>query len=407
MSEIQTILENQNKINETDYTGIGQKSKISTQVLIRPSTKIDNENIIHSGKPDQKHQSTTFENSNNSHLAQMPERDEDRISTESSPKNQTSPPGRQIENLIEKIYKEKSEDDIHQQVQEAIKLRDRLLMDEGNLQMSKDEYKTYFNPNIDWRQQNTGNCVSVAELDAARHNPFFEVLVRTSMHKLPDNSWKVKIPLLDPNGEVISITPEELLPQNNPMFMKGFWKLKPTSGPEGLQVLEAALMKKQFGSVDRQKAEGSTEDLYLLLGENAVKKELVFQTHDSTTGAWDKAPIEEYLKNYNINSDIAVAIEGRPFHKQSSIDRFLSWMSGSIKVKKGSFRFIIPYHGYSIQEVDPDKRKITLANAHNTKKPFRLTFSQFEEHFDNLLAARIDFANLIKNMKTFLPLAKN
>src|SRR3989344_3647419 len=114
-------------------------------------------------------------------------------------------------------------------------------------------------------------------------SPNFEMMVRSSMKRLPDGSWQVKVPLLSEEAKLITITPEDLLPQKNEQFLKAKRKgdiipdlrrrLMPLKGKEGLQVLEAAYMKSEFGKVDRLAAEGGIAQhaLLSLVGENFQK----------------------------------------------------------------------------------------------------------------------------------------
>jgi hypothetical protein len=100
------------------------------------------------------------------------------------------------------------------------------------------------------------------------HSPHFELMMRTSLKRLKNGSWEVKIPLMDPNGQTITITQKEIMAQWNPnlknpkKIIQGYGQdlirpmLSPMNANEGYRVLEAAFIKHKFGKVDRAAAEG-------------------------------------------------------------------------------------------------------------------------------------------------------
>jgi hypothetical protein len=65
---------------------------------------------------------------------------------------------------------------------------------------------------------------------------------------------------------------------------------------------------------------------------------------------------------------------------------------------KGTLKFFVPGHAYSISKVDHKKEEIVLANPWDTKKPIVLTFDQFKSTFSTFQAARLDTPNMIKNL---------
>lgn len=67
---------------------------------------------------------------------------------------------------------------------------------------------------------------------------------------------------------------------------------------------------------------------------------------------------------------------------------------------KGTRKFFVPGHAYSISEVEPENKMITLANPWNTSKPIKLSFRQFKETFSGIEAIRIDSARLLENIET-------
>ena len=113
----------------------------------------------------------------------------------------------------------------HPIIQEAIKKRNELLETRGLLQMSKVDFDTYFASSkfdirTDLKQGNTGDCYAVAAIHAMSRSPHFEMICRSSMKKRLDGVWEIKIPLLSKNWRMITISPEELLTQENKQFLK-------------------------------------------------------------------------------------------------------------------------------------------------------------------------------------------
>ncbi len=307
-------------------------------------------------------------------------------------------------------------------IQEARRKRNQLLEARGLFSLSKREFEEYFASKeftirTDLKQGNTGDCYVVAAIHAMSRSPHFEMIVRSSMKKLSDGSWEVKIPLLSENGQVITITPDELLPQKNRQFMKlgkdgGIMsdvrrKLSPMKGKEGMQVLEAAFIKEKFGSVDRLEAEGGfASEVLLALGGgdnfrrirldalkfNEKKSKWEFLGLDSCS-AEDMFYLDRYLEHFDPEIHIATVSTG----ERGKIANTIGLYKG-----KGTQKFFVPGHAYSISNVDPQKKIITLANPWNTSKPIALTFDQFKGTFCTFDAVRIDSAKLLKNMETVL-----
>src|SRR3989344_5601164 len=110
-------------------------------------------------------------------------------------------------------------------IEEAKRKRDQLLEARGLLSMSKVDFDTNFSSKdfevrSDLKQQNVGDCHAVAAIHAMSRSPHFETICMSSIKKLPDGSWQVRVPLMSENGQMITITPEELLPQKNRRFLK-------------------------------------------------------------------------------------------------------------------------------------------------------------------------------------------
>ena len=303
-------------------------------------------------------------------------------------------------------------------IEEAKRKRDQLLEARGILSMSKADFDTNFSSKefevrADLKQQNVGDCYAVAAIHAMSRSPHFETICRSSMKKLPDGSWQVRVPLMSENGQMVTITPEELLPQKNRQFLRRSEKggvmpdlrrkLMPVKGKEGLQVLEAAFIKQKFGSVDRLAAEGGWGDEVLLSlgGDNFKKYSIDSSTYNPEKKKWEypglgsldeknMAYLDHYLENFDPEVHMATVST-----KHSKIGEVV----GFYKAKGTTAKFLVPGHAYSISSVDAEKRMVNLANPWDTSKPIELTFDQFKENFSGFNAIRIDSAKLLSSMR--------
>lgn len=301
-------------------------------------------------------------------------------------------------------------------IEEAKRKRDQLLEARGLLSMSKEDFSNYFSSKdfevrADLKQQNVGDCYAVAAIHAMSRSPHFEMICRSSMKKLPDGSWQVRVPLMSESGQMVTITPEEISPQWNKQFLRRgkdskFMpdlrpRLKPVKGKEGLQVLEAAFIKAKFGTVDRLAAEGGWGDEVLLqLGGDKFKQyRLNSATYNTEKKKWEypglsslnekqQAYLDHYLENFDPEVHMATVSTK---HGKGEILGFYK--------AKGALEFLVPGHAYSISDVDREKRVITIANPWNTAKPINLTFDQFKENFSGFEAIRIDSAKMLQSMK--------
>ncbi|MDO8676733.1 MAG: C2 family cysteine protease [Candidatus Azambacteria bacterium] len=316
-----------------------------------------------------------------------------------------------------KDYLKREQREISRPVIEEAKIkRDQLLEARGLLSMSKADFDANFSSKdfevrADLKQQNVGDCYVVAAIYAMSRSPHFEMICRSSMKKLPDGSWQVRVPLMSENGQIITITPEELLPQKNRQFLKrsekgGIMpdlrrKLMPVKGREGLQVLEAAFIKQKFGSVDRLAAEGGRGDEVLLSlgGDNFKKYSIDSATWNPEKKKWEypglgsldeknMAYLDHYLENFDPEVHMATVSTK---HGVGSVTGFYR--------AKGTAKFLVPGHAYSISSVDAEKKMVSLANPWDTLKPVDMTFDQFKENFSGFKAIRIDSARLLKSMK--------
>ena len=303
-------------------------------------------------------------------------------------------------------------------IEEAKRMRDQLLEARGLLSMSKADFDTNFSSKdfevrADLKQQNVGDCYAVAAIHAMSRSPHFETICRSSMQKLPDGSWQVRVPLMSEDGQMITITPEELLPQKNRQFLRrsekgGIMpdlrrKLMPVKGKEGLQVLEVAFIKQKFGSVDRLAAEGGWGDEVLLSfgGDNFKKYSINSATWNPEKEKWEypglgslddknMAYLDHYLENFDPEVHMATVST-----KHSKIGEIV----GFYKAKGTTAKFLVPGHAYSISGVDAEKKMVNLANPWDTSKPIELTFDQFKENFSGFNAIRIDSAKLLSSMR--------
>lgn len=301
-------------------------------------------------------------------------------------------------------------------IEEAKRKRDQLLEARGLLSMSKADFDTNFSSKdfevrADLKQQNVGDCYAVAAIHAMSRSPHFETICRSSMKKLPDGSWQVRVPLMSEDGQMITITPEELLPQKNRQFLRRSEKgrimpdlrrrLMPVKGKEGLQVLEAAFIKQKFGSVDRLAAEGGWGDEVLLQlgGDNFKQYRLNSATFNQAEKKWEypgldsldeknMAYLDHYLENFDPEVHMATVSTRHGVGKATGFYR-----------AKGTVKFLIPGHAYSISSVDTEKKMVNLANPWDTSKPIELSFDQFKENFSAFNAIRIDSAKLLRSMK--------
>lgn len=302
-------------------------------------------------------------------------------------------------------------------IEEAKRKRNQLLEARGILSMSRDDFDTNFSSrefeaSVNLEQQNVGDCYAVAAIHAMSRSPHFEMICRSSMKRFADGSWQVRVPLMSKNGQVITITPEELLPQKNRQFLRrsekgGIMpdlrrKLMPVKGKEGLQVLEAAFIKQKFGSVDRLAAEGGWGDEVLLSlgGDNFKKYSIKSNIYNSEKEKWEypglssidekkMAYLDHYLENFDPEIHMATVST-----KHSKIGEAI----GFYKARGMTAKFLVPGHAYSIHSVDAEKRVVNLANPWDTSKPIKLTFDQFKENFSGFEAIRIDSANLLSSI---------
>ncbi|MBI3632071.1 MAG: hypothetical protein HY225_01325 [Candidatus Vogelbacteria bacterium] len=324
--------------------------------------------------------------------------------------------GRAIERRREKELSELT-------IREARDKRNELLEDRGLFHLSKEDFQKYFaSTEFDVRakmnQQNVGDCYLIAAIHALSCSPHYEMIVRSSVKRLQDGSWGVRIPLLSQRGKFIRITPNEIEPQKNPRFLEpGFLNkssdkrevLYPVKGREGLQVLESAFMKSKFGVVDRLTVErGSASDaLKVFGGDNFHWLDIVSTKIDTKIGTVeeltlasldnDKAKVlDSVLENFDPEVLIATAATMNG-PKPSLWGRVFGYPK-SFQISAFNRRFFYG-HAYSVSRVDSVSRMVTVMDPGDTSKPIELTFSQFKDVFSQVQAVRIDSARLLGNME--------
>jgi len=324
---------------------------------------------------------------------------------ESDPEPQDTEIGSDIE--IVRKEKENSEPTIKEAREKYI----QILEQRGLFKLSKEDFQKYLSPEVSGpkdilMQQNVGNCFAVSGFDGLSKSPHFEILCRTSMARLPDGSWQVRIPFMSESGNVVTITPEELLPQKNKRYLRrakgslimpDFRQyLNPVSGKEGMRVLEAAWEKARFGSMNRSEADkgGQAYDVLMLLGgKNFI--------NDSIDARYRPYPNKDTLYEKPL-AKVA-------YHKAEKLDDFLKNFDPEIYIAIGSSlgkisqnlkngEYIVKNHCYTFSSVDAEKKLISLVNPWDTSLVTQISFAEFKENFRTLNLIRINNAALLKNM---------
>lgn len=268
--------------------------------------------------------------------------------------------------------------------------------------MTRYNFRQLFRSNL--KQSQTGNCFLVSALNSmAKSTEAFEALMRTSI-SVGDRFYDVRVPLGDPNGQVIRITQEDLKPQPNLGFGKKGLDgkvdsrkfLNPVNGSVGFQVLEAAYIKLLTGGdLDRSIIdEGglSITVLKKLLGEDAVQMGRlgINKNTDSLRSQRDK--VENYLAGFHNGQDVATLST-----KQNND------AGGDTKTYEAGGQTLYMSHAYSIEGV---KRhyvgdqcvvdKIIVVNPHDTSKKMEFTLDQFVDAFWMIDSVKIDLGVLFK-----------
>lgn len=267
--------------------------------------------------------------------------------------------------------------------------------------LTKEEFDRYFGSK-EIQQTETGNCYAVSAIYAMRRWPQFEIVARKSMKKNPDGSWEVHLPFMNEQGETVIITQEEIQPQKNENFGKKHplrdkidtrKTIDPIDGPEGYQVLEAAYLKKGFGSVDRAKSDkgGIQEEVLSLFGDDMFSVSHIIKL----PLAKEKSFIT-FFENFNPDVYIATCSGlGEEGDRSKKIEEVIV---ANEKENTAQIRGveILMDHAYAIIDIDTEAKMVGVVNPHDTKEIMALTLEQFTESFDGISVVRVDNEKLVK-----------
>jgi hypothetical protein len=314
-------------------------------------------------------------------------------------------------------------------LKEAREQRNKILEGQGKFQLSREDFNQYFAAgdfahHEGMKQQNVGDCYAVAAIHAFSRSPHFEMIIRSSLKRLPNGSWEVKVPLLNATyAETITISPEEISSQKNPGFLKRHGGIKddllpdfrrnldPMKASEGFQVLEAAFIKAKFGKVNRLSAEGGWgDDVLLKLGgeENFGRYRLNSAAYDESKKKWEFPGLESLKGEEALFLDhildvydpdvFIVTVSTKHLDTSKLSNKILNALDLSIYQESFAGKVFVAGHAYSLTGVDKINKTVTLANPWNTKKPIKLTIKEFKKVFSAINAVRIDNAELLKSM---------
>ncbi|MFA7685938.1 MAG: hypothetical protein WCX95_04020, partial [Candidatus Gracilibacteria bacterium] len=286
--------------------------------------------------------------------------------------------------------------------------------------LSEQEFQASFkDKKASLRQGNVGDCYLVAGLNSLRRSPFFETIVRLSVKPTTQggqSGWEVKIPLGDVNGETVFVAKSELGSHPNPNVGKPDRHgkiddrkvLTSMSGPEGLQILEAAFVKSKTGILNRALVEGGFghQALQHLIGAKSFEKERVSASDQSpehlrenrtslgyglsspfkTGSEFARQKAREFLDKFDNTNDIATV--NTPPHEKGH--------NAAFKIGGQEFYFS---HAYSLIAVNKGAGTVTVVNPHNTNVKIELTYDQFMETFAQVSSVRVNFRKLMQQFK--------
>lgn len=294
-------------------------------------------------------------------------------------------------------------------ISEARQMRIKVLENQGLLKMSESEYDKYFEEGKTRQRLGTANCASLAAITGYQHSPQLEAMARSSMKRYPDGSWDVSLPLMNDDGKTVRVTPEEMGSQDNPNYKKpnpqmGFTEdprrqIEAPNAPEGIRALEAAIIKKNFGTdekgvVRRDKAEMQVPLMALddIAGDN-FKQGVV------------RGPIRK-IKTNNGDQDYIVpfSYDSAP-EKQAVVDNYLNKFNPETEIaiagtQAGSTRHpkLNSSHAYSLRDTDPSKKTVTLVDPKDTSKTLELSYEEFKKDFSTIQYVRPNHAEILKNL---------
>lgn len=305
----------------------------------------------------------------------------------------------------------KNKENISQaQIDEAIRIRDGILETSGSFSLSRQDFEKNFSIASEIQQWNTGNCYLIAALDAMRRSPHFEAIIRTSVKRFDDWVWKVRVPLMDPNGKIITVQESELWKIRNPnvwwtMFDEELGEIKDSrnflhglSWDTGFKILEIAFTKAKFWNNDMISAEWwHMVDVLDVFGWDYFKTkpikayEIVWNKVEyrwlSSLQGEQKAELLEIFEKFDPNIHIVTAAHIRNVEVTPEV--------GAL-IKKW---WLVKRHVYSIQWYDKASGIITLANPWHTSQAITLSFDDFSAVFSSIGVARVDNRRIMQGLQ--------
>ena len=292
-----------------------------------------------------------------------------------------------------------------------------ILGNEHSLKMSKTDFEEYFSsgsfdisPTL--KQKNIGDCYAIAAIHSMTTSPFFELMCRRSIERLPDGTWRVGLPLLGKKHAVVIITQEELLPEKNASFLKRKRgevfpdrrvNLKHVEGKEGLQVLELAFIKAKFGKVSRLHAEEGFsgevmsfyggeffKETYIESSQYDDKKNITFNKTLQDLPSRKKTLLDFVLNSFNPDTQMAT-VATKHVDTTTLLGRIIKKTAGfHLFQGKGIQKYFVTGHAYSVSRVNQHSQTITVVNPWDTSKPIEMTFEQFKGTFSDISLVEVD-----------------
>jgi hypothetical protein len=278
-------------------------------------------------------------------------------------------------------------------IQNFLAVKKRFL--DGKLGLSDKDYKHLFQGAP--KQRNTGNCYMVAALYGISLYAHAEELLRAAVEmRANPKRYAVHFPLGSVRGprETIEITEKELEFMRVPGPDQNTTRiLHPLRGSKGWQILEAAIIKKRFGAVDRLAANGGFGHETLLGIFQGTGKEYCSGTYGDASLAQQEqtgkaVDAEKMLLGFKPHLHVLTA---NSIHADEGDAKRIEVMS----VEGPAWLFAS--HAYTIVKVQMPI--VTLANPHNAGKRIRLHVDEFLKVFSHLSGIEIDYRQLFPSPK--------
>jgi len=273
------------------------------------------------------------------------------------------------------------------------------------------------------QSRNVGDCYFVAALYGLKHNEIFEHLVRKMVKKDGDN-WIVQFP---DGSAPITITPDDLSGQKTPDEKTGkMVRRKPVKGGVGDIILERAygrfLKKKQ--EEESRKAQDSELTYMVLRGgypakvfEAFLNRYAGYQTiynHRQWTiddNRDDIKAVEIWLNAAALNPNHIILVASTPSNMPTPYSHETGDREFSENGEKMYFmdkgHFFYQGHAYTITAVNAEKRLVTIANPHDTKRLKKtVSYDNFMKIFNAIYAAKLEPRVVQEELSTELPLWK-